>query len=434
MYFFNTLTQKKEKFIPRQGPVLIYSCGPTVYARAHIGNLRAFLFADLLVRYLRYRGYQTKWVMNITDVDDKTILGAEKAKVSLKEYTQKYEKLLFKDLRALNVFPADVYPRATQEITEIQKLVQKLYQKGYAYIRDGSVYFDISKFTDYGRLSHLDLQGLKPGARVDVDQYNKEAPADFVLWKKKKEGEPFWILELANQQLPGRPGWHIECSAMAMKYLGPTIDFHLGGVDLIFPHHENEIAQSEAVTGKPFVRFWLHNEHLLVEGEKMSKSLGNFYTLEDLEKQGYSPAAFRYLCLQTHYRSKMDFSFRALEAASRVLTEIKRLRVRRNERYHPKEKEAVLKALDDDLNTPRALSLLHESNNFALWQEFEPVFGLKIEEAQRKNRRQAEKLLQERERLRAERRFQEADALRAKIQRLGYLVEDTEEGPRLLDN
>jgi len=461
------LARKKEVFRPFRKVVSIYTCGPTVYDFVHLGNLRAYLFSDILVRYLQYKKYKTRWVMNITDVDDKTIAGAKKAGVSLKEFTKKYEKIFFDDLETLNIKRADFYPRATEQIKEIQDLILRLYKMGYAYEKDGSVYFDISKFQNYGQLSKIDLKGLKEGARVDLDQYEKESPGDFVLWKKKKEGEPSWNFNLRSAtdsllsglrpkgsppmrdesvaslpyNLPGRPGWHIECSAMAMKYLGETLDFHLGGTDLIFPHHENEIAQSEAATGKQFVKFWLHNEHLLVEGQKMAKSLGNYYTLKDLTSRGFDPLAFRYLCLSTHYRNKMNFTWESLKAAETTLKEIQTLGQRQfNQNYNTIEywsicskiKNKIIKILDDDLDTPTALSILHKAGDFNLWLSFEPVFGLGLKKQALKIPAEIQKLVIKREKLRKQGKFEEGDKVRKEIQKRGYTVEDTEKGPRIL--
>ncbi|NPV48047.1 MAG: cysteine--tRNA ligase, partial [Armatimonadetes bacterium] len=292
MKLHNSLTRRKEDLVPGDGQtVTIYSCGPTVYDFPHIGNLRTFLVGDLLCRTLRHKGFQVKQVMNITDVDDKTITRATREGVSLREYTERYTQYFFEDLQALRIQPAWKYPRATEHIPQMLHIVQGLLQKGHAYVREGSVYFDLDSFSSYGRLSGVTVGDAGGGeyGRLDADEYDRESAQDFVLWKAAKDGEPSWDSPWG----PGRPGWHIECSAMSMEYLGETIDIHLGGVDLLFPHHENEIAQSEALTGKPFVRYWVHAEHLLVDGQKMSKSLGNFYTLRDLLDRGYEPMAIR---------------------------------------------------------------------------------------------------------------------------------------------
>ncbi|MDI6827410.1 MAG: cysteine--tRNA ligase, partial [Armatimonadota bacterium] len=289
--YFNTLTREKNEFHAiNDMKVGLYTCGPTVYDFAHIGNWRTYLFEDILRRHLESRGFEVTHVMNITDVDDKTIRGANEKGISLNEYTAPFIAAFYEDRDHLNIKPAHVYPRATEHITEMVALIKKLLEKGIAYkAEDGSIYYDISKFPDYGKLSHFKIEELKAGARVSSDEYEKEQVSDFALWKAwdEADGNVYWDTELGR----GRPGWHIECSAMSMKYLGETFDIHTGGVDNIFPHHENEIAQSEAATGKPFVNYWLHSEHLLVENRKMSKSLGNFYTLRDLIARGYDPLA-----------------------------------------------------------------------------------------------------------------------------------------------
>jgi len=275
LQFYNTLTRRKEEFYTvHPGEVRMYTCGPTVYDFAHIGNLRAYVFGDLLHRYLRYKGYQVTYVINITDVDDNTIAGSQKGKIPLKDYTKGYREVFFEDMKSSNIEPADVYPEATSHINDMVGLIKILLQKGHAYQNEGSTYFKISSFPSYGKLSHMNLEGLKAGARVSADAYEKEQVADFALWKAwdEKDGDTFWETEVGK----GRPGWHIECSVMSMKYLGKHFDIHTGGVDLIFPHHENEIAQSEAAYAEKFVNFWLHNEHLMVEGKRMAKSLGNY--------------------------------------------------------------------------------------------------------------------------------------------------------------
>ena len=301
---FNTLTRRKEPFTPLEiGKVKMYTCGPTVYDYAHIGNFRAFLFEDLLKRWLLLQGFKVTHVMNLTDVDDKTIRGSQKQGLPLRQFTDFYIKAFFEDIKTLNILAADVYPRATDRIPEMVALIKTLMDKGYAYRgEDGSIYYCISKFPDYGKLSKLKTAELKAGARVSQDEYAKEEAQDFALWKAwtPEDGDVFWETELGK----GRPGWHIECSAMSMKYLGETFDIHCGGVDNIFPHHENEIAQSEAASGKKFVNYWLHNEHLQVEGKKMSKSLGNYYTLRDLLAKQCDPVG-----------DKVPFDVGALSAA-----------------------------------------------------------------------------------------------------------------------
>src|SRR3989344_141340 len=307
---YNTLTRKKEAFMPLvDGEVRIYSCGPTVYDYAHIGNFRAYVCWDILKRYLKFKGLGVVQVMNITDVDDKTIKGATAKKIPLNQFTAEYTAAFFEDLAKLNIEPANIFPKATEHIKEMIDLIEKLKAGKHTYERDGSVYYRISTFKNYGKLSKVKIEDTKDNARVDNDEYDKESAKDFVLWKGKKEDEPSWDSPFG----PGRPGWHIECSAMAMKYLGPHIDIHAGGIDLIFPHHENEIAQSEAATGEPFVSTWMHNEYLFVEGKKMSKSLGNFYTLRDVLRDGHKPMAIRYLLLSAHYRTPLNFTEEGLK-------------------------------------------------------------------------------------------------------------------------
>jgi cysteinyl-tRNA synthetase len=366
--FLNTLSRRTELFEPLEpGHVRLYTCGPTVYDFAHIGNLRTFLFEDVLRRTLAAFGYRVTQVMNLTDIDDKTIRGAAAEGISLRAYTDRYIEAFFADLDTLRVERAEHYPRATDFIPQMVELVQRLSARGHTYEQDGSTYFRISSFRRYGRLSGIDPDRVKPGARVDSDEYEKEDVRDFVLWKAPKQGEPSWDSALG----PGRPGWHLECSAMAMALLGESIDIHTGGVDNVFPHHENEIAQSEAATGRPFVRTWLHAEHLIVEGQKMAKSLGNFFTLRDLLEQGHDPAAIRYLLVSVPYRQKLNFTFDGLHAATagveRIGNTLRRLA------YTPaatgegalvaSEVDAFTDefnaALADDLNTARALGALH---------------------------------------------------------------------------
>lgn len=316
------MSRKVEEFKPiTEGVVKMYTCGPTVYNYPHIGNYRTYVFEDLLRRYLEYKGYKVIHVMNITDVDDKTIRDSQKEGIPLKLFTSRYETAFYEDLYTLNIKFAHYYPHATETIPEMVALIKKLIEKGYAYKgEDGSYYYSVKKFKDYGKLAHIDVSQLKPGARVSHDEYEKQELADFALWKAwdEKDGPVYWDTELGR----GRPGWHIECSAMSMKYLGNHFDIHCGGVDNIFPHHENEIAQSEAATGEKFVNYWLHSEHLIVEGKKMSKSLGNFYTLRDLLNKGYNPRAIRYLLLSTHYREQLNFTFDALKAATETIENI----------------------------------------------------------------------------------------------------------------
>ena len=459
-WLYNTMTRRKERFVPlRKGEVRMYTCGPTVYDYAHIGNFRAYVFQDLLRRWLRFLGYRVVQVMNITDVDDKTIARSRSEGVSLREYTQRYEQAFFEDLERLNIERAEHYPRATEHIAEMVALIQKLMEKGYAYRgEDGSIYFDISKFRGYGRLAGLRAEGLMPGARVKQDEYAKEEARDFALWKawSEEDGEVYWDTPLGR----GRPGWHIECSAMSMRYLGETLDIHAGGVDLIFPHHENEIAQSEAATGKPFVRYWVHNEHLLVEGRKMSKRHGNYYTLRDLLEMGYEPLAVRYLLLATHYRRKLNFTFRALEDATKTVERLEEL-MRRLEEYSPRReeptelsrftseaKERFAAAMGDDLDTPRALAVvfrvLREANRAlgsgsasaadvaelrSFFSDFNSVFGV-VREVQEELPEELMRMIREREEARKRRDYATADRLREELLRRGVVVEDTPEGTR----
>ena len=391
---YNTLTRKKEVFKPiSKKEVGMYTCGPTVYDYAHIGNYRAYIVADILKRSLRYNGFKVKHVMNITDVEDKTIKESQKAKVSLKNFTRKYEKEFMIDLEKLNIEKASIFPRATEHIKDMVKAIKKLINNKFAYKgADGSIYYSISKFKDYGKLSHTKLKKLKAGARVKQDEYTKEAASDFALWKAwdKADGDVFWETEIGK----GRPGWHIECSVMSSKYLGNQFDIHTGGTDLVFPHHENEIAQAEPISEKkPFVKYWIHNEWLLVDGKKMSKSLGNFYTLRDLIKKTYFPMHFRYLCLLTHYRKSLNFTFKNLDSAKATLERIKRkiIELRKNKQgkkdLTKKYQKEFEKAINDDLNTPQAVQVFLEAlddENFnskkklSLLEKFDSILGVPL--------------------------------------------------------
>jgi cysteinyl-tRNA synthetase len=382
---YNTLSRSLEEFRPvRPGKVGLYTCGPTVYDRVHIGNLRTFVWEDVMCRVFRALSYETTQVMNLTDIDDKTIRGATAAGLPLREFTDRHIATFFEDLETLRVVPAALYPRATDHIPEMVALVKKLAARGHTYESDGSTWFRIATFPGYGKLSRIDLSAVKRGARVADDEYDKEDVRDFAVWKVAKEGEPesaTWATELGR----GRPGWHLECSAMSMKYLGETFDIHTGAVDNIFPHHENEIAQSEGATGKPFVNFWLHAEHLLVDGEKMAKSKGNFYTLTDLLEKGFSPRAIRYLLISVPYRMKLNFTFEGLKAAASAVERLESLDLRLSEREGGKDEgeekislkvnaseaagggfaervsmahRAVFDSLEDDLNTAGALGAL----------------------------------------------------------------------------
>ena len=379
----NTMSRSVEEFRPvRPGKVGLYTCGPTAYNRVHIGNLRTFVWEDVMCRVFRALSYETTQVMNLTDIDDKTIRGAVAAGLPLREFTDRHIATFFEDLETLRVVPAALYPRATDHIPEMVALVKRLAARGHTYESDGSVWFRIASFPRYGKLSKVDLTAVKRGARVADDEYDKEDVRDFAVWKEAKEGEPesaTWTTELGA----GRPGWHLECSAMSMKYLGETFDIHTGAVDNIFPHHENEIAQSEGATGKTFVNFWLHAEHLLVDGEKMSKSKGNFYTLPDLLEKGFTSRAIRYLLVSVPYRMKLNFTFDGLKAATSAVERLDSLDLRLAERERSEEHEkrnissngeeggregfaervaaarrAAFDALEDDLNTAGALGAL----------------------------------------------------------------------------
>ena len=459
--FFNTLTRRKERFTPIEaGKVRMYTCGPTVYDYAHIGNFRAFLFEDLLKRWLEYRGYKVTHVMNLTDVDDKTIRGSQKRQIPLKKYTEHYVNAFFEDINALNVKPATYYPKATDHIPDMVTLIKTLLEKGYAYKgKDGSIYYAISKFKNYGEFSHINVQELQAGARVKTDEYTKEEVQDFAVWKAwtPEDDEVFWETSLGK----GRPGWHIECSAMSMHYLGETFDIHCGGIDNMFPHHENEIAQSEAATGKKFVNYWLHNEHLLVEGKKMAKKLGNFHTLRDLLKHGYDPIAIRYLLLSTHYRQQLNFTFEGLDAAKSAIERLRNVTRRLKDANGKESRGKVTSALhavqtgfgcamDDDLNVSVALGALFDfvrdlnalldagivskkeaDSVYAIMQKFDVVLGVIGEVEQEESLpKEAKDLIQKREEARKAKNWAVADALRTKLREMGVVVEDTPQGVR----
>ncbi len=455
---FNTLTGHLEDFCPlEKNRVRMYTCGPTVYDYAHIGNFRAFVFEDVLKRYLRFKSYQIEHVMNVTDVDDKTIRNSRATEPKkLREYTEVYTQAFFEDCDRLRIERPDRVVHATDHIPDMVSLIQRLEAKGYTYQKEGSTYFNIAKFRDYGKLSKLDFGGIRVGARVDVDEYDKQDARDFVLWKAFKNGEPYWETSLG----PGRPGWHIECSAMSMKYLGETFDLHCGAVDLIFPHHENEIAQSEGATGKPFVRYWVHGEHLIVDGEKMSKSKGNYYTLRDLIDKGVDPLAVRYALLSVPYRKKLNFTFDAIRQAASSLNRIRDFRLRvATERLKPgrNEKVEVLsvevrqkfeQSMDDDLNTAQALAAVFDfirDLNTALAEDqvfegdravilhalerFDEVLAL-LDKAESPLEPEVRGLIEQRNQARKARDFSLADQIRDKIHEMGYLIEDTKEGVR----
>jgi cysteinyl-tRNA synthetase len=454
---YNTLSNTEEEFRPiEEGAVRFYSCGPTVYNYAHIGNFRTFVFQDLLRRYLRYSGYRVLHVMNVTDVDDKTIQNARAQGMSLRDYTTRYTEAFLEDSRTLGIDPPDVMPRATDHIPEMVALIRSLEEKGYTYRKDGSVYFDIAKFDGYGKLSKADFSGAQAGASVDADKYDKANARDFVLWKAKKEGEDFWETELG----PGRPGWHIECSAMSMKYLGETFDIHCGGIDLVFPHHENEIAQSECATGRPFARYWVHPEFLIVEGEKMSKSLGNFFTLRDLTGQGYAPEAIRYLLLSVHYRKQLNFTMDGLRQAGAALARLEDFLLRAREKASEEaptpefEAEAAAararfrEAMDSDINTSAALGALFDfvraANQrdsrealtggdarlaVAFLEEIDGVFNILRGRPELLDEEIARQI-EARQEARRRRDFAEADRIRDRLLADGIQLEDTREGVR----
>lgn len=472
--FYNTLTRREEEFVPLQeGKVGMYVCGPTVYAPPHIGNLRTFFFSDVTRRYLEWRGYAVTFVMNLTDVDDKTIRGALRDGVSLKDYCEPFVDRLFDDFDTLNIRRADVHPRATEYVPQMVEIIRRLEERGLAYESEGSVYYDISEFADYGKLSKVDVSAGRRGERVAADEYDKDDVRDFVLWKGVKPEDEQVGAVWDTPWGRGRPGWHIECSAMSMQELGETFDIHAGGVDLTFPHHEDEIAQSEGATGKPFVRYWLHGEFLLMDSEKMSKSLGNIFNLRDLVERGVKPSAIRYLFLSAHYRSKLNFTFEALAAA---LEGVKRVRGTRNRlREHPAARDAgpddvpVLHraadtalaefrdAMDADLNTSSALAALHglvkavngrleelgprpiseAERDAALgaFERLEQVFGfltLADREAEVDGDLAAwvEGLIEERQAARRAKDFARADAIRQELAARNVVVEDTAQGPR----
>jgi len=458
--FYNTLTQQIDLFQPLHDNVVrMYTCGPTVYNYVHIGNLRTFTFQDLLRRWLRASGYTLDHVMNITDIEDKIIRDAAAAHKSIYEYTATYTQAFLDDTATLRLERPERMVKATDHIPDMAAAIQQLEQRGLTYTSEGSVYYRIANFPDYGKLAHLDLSGMRAGARVDVDEYDKTDARDFVLWKAAKEGEPFWDTPVGR----GRPGWHIECSVMAQKYLGETLDIHTGGVDLTFPHHENEIAQAEGITGKPFVRFWLHAEHLLVNGEKMSKSLGNFYTLRDLLAQGYTPEAIRYLLASVPYRRKLNFTFDGLKAAATSIERLRNFQLRlKTGQYPPGANPEITKrtqaaaaafreALDDDLNTAEALGAVFEylrdantamdageflAGNAAEALEFLALFDsifVVLEPSAKAgglSDAEVEAALAERAAAKKARNFARADEIRKTLAEKGIVIEDTKEGVR----
>ena len=458
--FYNTLTQKVEPFVPLSGNVVrMYTCGPTVYNYVHIGNLRTFTFQDILRRWLQARGFQMDHVMNITDIEDKIIRHAAAAKQTIYEYTAQYATAFLEDTDTLRLQRPEHLVKATDHVNEMVEAIQKLEQRGFTYLSDGSVYYRISKFPEYGKLSHNDFSGIRAGARVDVDEYDKADARDFVLWKAKKDDEPSWDTPIGD----GRPGWHIECSVMAMKYLGETLDIHTGGVDLTFPHHENEIAQSEAITGKPFARFWLHAEHLSIEAQKMSKSLGNFYTLRDLLGMGYAPEVVRYLLESVPYRKKLNFTMDGLKAAATSIERLRNYKLRlETDKFAPGTNDKFIErtaaarrafdeALDDDLNTAEALAAAFEytrDTNTAMdsgeflagnaisalefLAHFDSIFDVLKPTAQvgGLSDTDIDAEVERRNAAKKTRNFAEADAIRAKLLEQGVILEDTKQGVR----
>jgi len=465
----NTLSGQVEPFIPlRAGEVGMYTCGPTVYDYAHIGNYRTFVFQDILRRFLKLRGYKLTHVMNLTDVDDRIIAKAAAAGVGIRDYTQKYVQAFFDDCKTLSIESPEHWIRATDCIDDMVKLIQRLQEKTYTYTGEGSIYYRIAKFPNYGKLSKIDVSGIQAGARVDNDRYEKESARDFALWKAPKPGEHFWETSIGA----GRPGWHIECSAMAMKYLGETLDIHTGGIDLAFPHHENEIAQSEAATGKPFVRYWLHAEHLLVEGEKMSKSLGNFFTLRDLFAKGYKPSALRFALASVPYRRQLNFTFDGLQQAASAVERLRNFSDRLAQGKFPAGQqpgmaERIAKAaqdfdagLSDDLNTAMALAAVYDlvrevniamdkgefgQGDVAAAQEFlatfDRVFAVVADDDAQKlqalgyadasgalSDAEVEELVADRQDARKRRDFASSDRIRKELADRGIIVEDNRDG------
>lgn len=457
--FFNSLTRSVEEFIPiKPGKVGLYTCGPTVYDFAHIGNFRAYAFEDLLRRYLKYRGYAVKQVMNITDIDDKIIRSVKNTGIPLKDYTKKYIDAFFEDLDSLNIERAEVYPAATGYIDEMVKIVRILLAKGIAYKGDdGSVYYSIAKFPGYGKLAHIDTSQLEAGARVSHDEYEKENLSDFALWKAwtEDDGEVYWDTELGR----GRPGWHIECSAMASKNLGKHFDIHTGGIDNLFPHHENEIAQSEGAFGGKFVNYWLHCDHLLVDGGKMSKSKNNFFTLRDIIAKGYDPVALRYFYVASDYRKKLDFSFKGLEDATKALYRIYDFlrRVHRIdngpagniEELTELAKKSFEEAMDNDLNASAAMAaiftfigqinrIIDEGRlsreegrrivDFML--DTDRVLGLKMQDAlvEKELAGEIKALIDERLEARKAKNFARSDEIRDQLRNRGIELMDTPKG------
>jgi len=467
--FHNTLSNRLEALAPlHPGEVRIYTCGPTVYDFAHIGNFRTFVFQDILRRFLLSRGLRVMQVMNLTDVDDRIIQKAAEAGVSIREYTEKYIEAFLADMAALNLQAPEEIVRATDHVEDMVDLIERLKKKGLTYESEGSIYYRIAKFPEYGKLSKIDVGGMKAGARVDNDRYEKDDARDFALWKAPKPGEHFWETRIG----PGRPGWHIECSAMAMKYLGETLDIHTGGVDLTFPHHENEIAQSEAATGHPFARMWMHAEHLIIEGEKMSKSLGNFFTLRDLFMKGQKPSTIRYLLLSVPYRRQLNFTGDSLKQAAasveRLRNFVTRLKTEgfaagsnaKIEKLADQAEEDFDAGLADDLNTAFSLAaifdLVREVNTamdrgefrqqdapriVAAMEKFDAILAVLndddadklakvgfVPEKPRMNAEAVEALIEQRNVAKKRRDFKKSDEIRQQLADSGIILEDSKDG------
>jgi cysteinyl-tRNA synthetase len=485
---YNTLSAKIEEFQPMQGnQVRMYACGPTVYDYGHIGNFRTFIAVDMLYRFLRQSGYDVRYVMNITDVDDKIIHSAARDGVSVQQYTAKYEQAFLEDSAALNI-ERPILVRATEHIPEMAEFIGKLVEKGFAYrVEDGSYYFRIAKFPQYGKLSKKDFAGMQDGARVDVDEYEKDSARDFALWKAPKPGEASWDTPIGR----GRPGWHLECSVMSMEELGPSFDLHAGGEDLIFPHHENEIAQSESLTGQQFARFWFHARFLLVEGEKMSKSLGNFFTIRDLVLKGHKPSSIRWLLTSVPYRNQLNFTFDGLKSAASSVEKLRNFRFRLTSaqlqdganpamaQLGSETEVRVKKALEDDLNTAQAQAAVFDMARkanaalemgdvrrddvqrlLAALDKFDEVFAVLKDDDQQKVKavldwartagreheaspelreiagssqlsdEQVNQKIVEMEGARKSRDFKASDALRGELVAAGIVVENTKDGVR----
>ena len=459
LQFYNSYTRQKEQFKPiTPGKVGMYTCGPTVYAPAHIGNFRAYMFEDILRRYLIYKGYKVTQVMNLTDIDDKTIRDSNARSIPLAEHTQQFKDMFFRDIDRLNIQRAEYYPAATEHIPEMIELVKRLQKNGHAYTSGDSIYFKISTFPKYGALAHMKIEQLKAGARIDSDEYEKETASDFALWKgwTPEDGNVYWETDLGK----GRPGWHIECSAMSMKYLGETFDIHTGGVDNMFPHHENEIAQAEGATGKQFVHYWMHNAHLLVEGKKMAKSEGNYFTIQDLVDKDINLSAVRYLLMATHYRQQLNFTFEALEAAKNAITRLRDFRDSLSDASgkdnHPDIEAAILKArekfetaMDDDLNISPALAAVFDfvkdinvarekmpiskedsASVVETLKKFDSVLGVVYVDESQAVDSEIEALIEKRNQARRDRNFAEADKIRGQLDDMGITLEDSPSGTR----